>query len=312
MRFQKIIHVVLGLGGALAIGQIVRAAATFFPHCADIINYVIVPAMLFGTLVCVLQSLEASWKGPAKELTEKLRKIRAGELAMEELGDVNGGLKPLAVLTAELLHDVRAERKRLGELEHEMRQRIAHRTEALERMIGSLRQQATRDALTGLFNRRMLDQHLPELIQTCRSSSQDLCVLTIDVDNFKLLNDTLGHGEGDALLRSIGQLIRSAVRQSDAAFRCGGDEFLIVLPSTDHDAAQALADRLVSLVDGLTQTLKLKPRPGLSIGQARLSEVPDATPEALLAEADRSLYEQKSIRKREQRHLANARVFSAP
>jgi diguanylate cyclase (GGDEF)-like protein len=312
MRFQKIIHVVLGLGGALAIGQIVRAAATFLPNQEDLINYVIVPAALFGTLVCVLHYLERSWKRPAQELIDLLTKYRAGEATIEDLQTVTGGVKPLANLAQELVRDLREERMKVGELQHEMNARIAHRTEALERMVGSLRQQATRDALTGLFNRRMLDQYLPQLIETSRESGADLCVLTIDVDYFKQLNDTLGHAEGDSLLRSIGQLIRSTIRHGDAAFRCGGDEFLIVLPGTDPDAAQTLADRLTSLVDGLTQTLRIHPRPGLSIGQARLSRISDATPDALLSEADRALYEEKSRRKREHRDASKKKVLSAP
>jgi diguanylate cyclase (GGDEF)-like protein len=312
MRFQKIIHVVLGLGGALAIGQIVRAAAFFLPHQADLINYVIVPAALFGSLICVLHYLERSWKRPTKHLIDVLTKNHAGEATMEDLEGMTGGMKPLADISKALLIDLREERRKIVELRHEMNDRIAHRTEALERMVGSLRQQATRDALTGLFNRRMLDQYLPQLIETSRESGADLCVLTIDVDYFKQLNDTLGHAEGDSLLRSIGQLIRSTIRHNDAAFRCGGDEFLIVLPGADPDAAQILADRLISLVDGLTKTLRITPRPGLSIGQARLSKLSDATSDALLSEADRALYEEKSRRKRIQHQAAKAQVLSAP
>ncbi len=312
MRFQKIIHVILGLGAALAIGQIVRAAVVFFPSQADLINYVIAPAALFGALVCVLHSLERSWKRPADQLLEILSKQRAGAATIEQLDSVPSGAKPLADLTREILIELRQEKQKVVELQHEMNDRIAHRTEALERMVGSLRQQATRDALTGLYNRRMLDQYLPQLIETSRESGNDLCVLTIDVDYFKQLNDTLGHAEGDSLLRSIGQLIRSTIRHNDAAFRCGGDEFLIVLPGTDPDAAQTLADRLISLVDGLTQTLHINPRPGLSIGQARLSRISDPTPDALLSEADRALYEEKSRRKREHRQAARSKVLSAP
>lgn len=301
MRFQKAIQLILGLAAALAIGQIVRGTVVLLPKQSDIVLYVLVPIALFASLAYAWIRLERSWKRPAQKLTGLLTKIREGKLPIDELSTVDGGVKPLAALTHDLLRDLREEQRKIAQLEHEMRDRIAHRTEALERMIGSLRQQATRDALTGLFNRRMLDQHLPELMTTCRESGNELCVLTIDVDNFKLLNDTLGHAEGDNLLRSIGQLIRSTVRQNDAAFRCGGDEFLIALPGTDPAAAQVLSDRLVSLVDALTRTLKINPRPRLSIGQARLSALLKHTPQALLSEADRSLYEEKSRRKRHQR-----------
>ena len=304
MRFRRAIHVILGLGGALAAGQGVRAIVMLFPQQAGFFLYGVIPITLCAGLIYTWFRLEQSWKRPALKLTQLLTKVRGGELPIDELSSIEGGVKPLAKLAHDLLRNLREERRKTAQLEHEMRDRIAHRTEALERMIGSLRQQATRNALTGLFNRRMLDQHLPELMTTCRESGNELCVLTIDVDNFKLLNDTLGHAEGDNLLRSIGQLIRSTVRQNDAAFRCGGDEFLIALPGTEPPAAKILADRLISLVDALTQTLKLNPRPRLSIGHARLFGLAEPTPEALLSEADRSLYEEKSRRKRHQREAA--------
>src|SRR5206468_3832062 len=109
--------------------------------------------------------------------------------------------------------------------------------------------QATRDPLTGLHNRRLLDQYLPRAIETCREKGDDLAVLAIDVDHFKKLNDAMGHAAGDALLRDIGRLIRSTVRAQDAAFRCGGDEFVIVLPGAGAEAAEAMARRLAWLFD---------------------------------------------------------------
>src|SRR5262249_27222215 len=156
-----------------------------------------------------------------------------------------------------ILHDHLSQQKGLAELEAEMSQRVAGRTDALERVIGSLRQQATRDPLTGLFNRRLLDQQLPELISQCRANALDLAILMIDVDHFKHLNDTLGHAAGDELLRSIAQIIRSSIREQDHAYRCGGDEFVIVMPDADSETAHSMAARVTSLVDGLSRTLKV-------------------------------------------------------
>lgn len=312
MRFQRAIHVILGLGAALSLGQIVRFVVALLPQQADFIEFVILPACVVAIVVPVHYWIERNFKRPLRELTALLKGHRAGDATIEDLSSITGAARPIADVTQELLRDLRTERKKIAELEHEMSERVAHRTEALERMVGSLRQQATRDALTGLYNRRMLDQYLPQLIETCRQDGNDLCVLTIDVDYFKQLNDTLGHAEGDTLLRSIGQLIRSTIRQNDAAFRCGGDEFLVVLPATSAEAANALANRLISLVDALTQTLRIHPKPGLSIGQSRLSQVPHPTPDALLSDADRALYEEKSRRKRVQRSAATAKVLSAP
>src|SRR5688572_28675145 len=128
-----------------------------------------------------------------------------------------------------------------------MRQKVASRTDALERTIGSLRQQATRDVLTGLFNRRFLDQYITQSVTRHVKENRDLCLLMMDIDHFKMLNDTLGHAAGDDLLRAIGQLIRSAIRGEDVGFRMGGDEFVVLLPGSGTDAGQSLATRLMSL-----------------------------------------------------------------
>jgi diguanylate cyclase (GGDEF)-like protein len=236
--------------------------------------------------------------GPLTRIETLIPEIRAGRAAIEELSSIEGRLAPLAAQIQELLHELRSQKAANAGTDLELRQRIANRTEALERKIGSLRQQATRDVLTGLFNRRMLDEQLAQAIERCQATSALLTVLMIDVDNFKLLNDTLGHAAGDDLLRSIGQIIRSTVRESDAAFRVGGDEFVILLEGAEDHAAQALADRLTSLVDALAKTLHVDKPARLSIGVAHLSDLKIPSPEALLQNADEALYRIKANRKR--------------
>lgn len=237
------------------------------------------------------------WTLPAKRLLQLLPEVHRGEAHIEELSQITGGVRPLIPLIQDMLRELRAQRGAIAELELEMRQRVASRTDALERTIGSLRQQATRDALTGLFNRRFLDQYLAQCIQRHLKERKDLCLLMIDVDHFKLLNDTLGHAAGDDLLKAIGQLIRSAIRGEDVGFRHGGDEFVILLPSSGLDAGKVLADRLSSLVDLLGKTLKVARPPGLSIGLATLNACTQHTPEALLSAADRALYDTKKARR---------------
>ena len=232
-----------------------------------------------------------------RTLSEQLPRVQRGEAPIEQLSEIGGGLGPLVPAVQDLLRELRQQRAATAELELEIRQRVANRTDALERTIGTLRHQATRDALTGLFNRRFLDQYLPQCVQRHLKSNGELCLLMMDVDNFKVLNDTLGHAAGDDLLRAIGQLIRSAARGEDVAFRCGGDEFVVLLPGYGTDAGRALADRLTSLVDCLGRTLKVPRKPRLAIGMTTLSACDDRTPDGLLAAADRSLYEVKRVRK---------------
>lgn len=247
---------------------------------------------------------ERHWRKPARLLTNLLPAIRTGDAPIDELSQVEGGLVTTGVLMQIqlLVHELRQQRAEVAKLEEEMRQRLATRTSALERQIGTLRLQASRDALTGLYNRRMFEGFLERLLGQCNTEKIDLSVLMIDVDNFKTLNDTLGHAAGDELLRNIGQLIRSSVRDQDAPFRFGGDEFVIVLPGCGTDAASRMAKRLSELVDGLSKTLRVPKRPRLSIGIVTLSEMePGVTAHQLLEHADHLLYEVKRARKKAER-----------
>lgn len=255
-------------------------------------------ALLAGGGLFLVDQYRRRWTEPLRKLAEIVPQVRAGQVPIEELSAISGPLAPVAMLLKELMRDLRRQRAEVAALENETRQKIANKTDALERTIGSLRRQATRDVLTGLYNRRMLDEYLPRTIKQCKESNTSLCVLMIDVDHFKLLNDTLGHSAGDDLLKNIGQLIRSAIRDKDLAFRCGGDEFIVQLEGYDAEAGQAVADRLTELVDALAKTLRVTPGPRLSIGVATLADCSKATPEALLELADKLLYEVKGARRR--------------
>jgi diguanylate cyclase len=119
----------------------------------------------------------------------------------------------------------------------------------------------------------------------------------MDLDHFKSVNDTEGHAVGDRLLRDVGQIILSAVREEDMAFRLGGDEFLILMPAHDARAGARLAKRLTALVDQLAATLHLTPKPGLSIGMVSVTDLHKVTAAEVMQRADNAMYEQKSARK---------------
>jgi len=243
-----------------------------------------------GTTVHV----RARWIVPARRLRTYLDDLRAGPAPIGELTQITGGLAPLTDPLRDLIRELRISRVQAARLDGELKQRVAQRTDALERTIGSLRQQAIKDPLTGLHNRRVLPQTLAAMLAGAAPTNADLCVVAIDVDHFKQLNDTLGHPAGDDLLRSIGQLIKSTIRADDLAFRCGGDEFVLLLADTTAAAAATLGQRLATLVDGLVRPLRLATPPRLSIGVASRLQVSDPTADNLLAEADRKLYEVKT------------------
>jgi diguanylate cyclase (GGDEF)-like protein len=280
------------------------------PHFAisQMAEQVMLPIAILALVLVVAARHELNWARPSRRLRRLLPLIKSGERPIEELNTVGGPKEFGAMLPAiaELLHDLRRQRVELALVNEEMRQKVAQRTDALERAIGQLRHQATRDALTGLGNRRMLDMSLPKLMETCRQQKTDLVVMVMDVDNFKKLNDTLGHGAGDQLLRDLGQLIRSTVRTTDMYFRLGGDEFLILMPAADEQAASTLAERLIKLMDMYGKTLRVEPRPRLSIGMARMLAYPGASADALVHAADKQLYEVKSERKKASRPMAKS------
>lgn len=233
------------------------------------------------------------WQRPTIRLERTIDAILAGQEPIEALSKIGGGPRRMVPTIARALRQLKIQKSQINSAHNEMQQRVASRTDALQRTIGVLRRQAEVDPLTSLNNRRQMQRDLENLLSRCAADNSPLTVLMIDVDHFKLVNDTLGHAVGDRLLADIGQIIRSALRQDDLAYRCGGDEFVIVLPGQDRAAGEGLAQRLRGLVDSLVKAFRLARLPRLSIGVASLRELPEQTAEALMAEADARLYQLK-------------------
>ena len=155
--------------------------------------------------------------------------------------------------------------------------------------------QAIRDPLTGLFNRRYLEETLPREVARADRAGQTLGVLTIDIDHFKRFNDTFGHEAGDLVLREIGTLLRASFRTADISVRLGGEEFVVVLLDTDKDKLVRRAERLGDAVRSLALVHRELALGGVtvSIGVAIFPEsARDA--DALLRVADVALYRAKN------------------
>lgn len=162
------------------------------------------------------------------------------------------------------------------------------------RLRGELEFQATRDTLTGLRNRRYLNEFLPRSITIAQRSSAPLSLLVLDVDHFKRFNDLHGHEAGDTVLAAVAAAIAGNLREGDVAFRHGGEEFVAVLPAADTPEAIACAERIRTAVSTLAVTTRAGalPRITLSVGVSTLS--PDgATMDQLLGVADAALYRAK-------------------
>lgn len=154
---------------------------------------------------------------------------------------------------------------------------------------------AVTDALTGLPNRRYLDNHLKVLFNRAAARGRALSVCITDIDRFKLVNDTYGHDAGDEVLREFAARIRSTVRGADLACRFGGEEFVVVMPDMDAASAAAIAERLRDTIErtpfqlkAAGTTLNITASLGIACNAAGAD-----TPEQLLKQADRALYDAK-------------------
>ncbi len=158
-----------------------------------------------------------------------------------------------------------------------------------------LRAEAIHDPLTGLFNRRYLEEMLVRELHRARRRKSPLSLAMLDLDNFKCFNDTHGHDAGDALLRELGRLMRAKLRKSDILCRYGGEEFVIVLPDSSlADAEQRIDQIRVHLKEVQIQHGgEFLPSPTLSAGIAQADEH-NFDPAELLRAADKALYAAKN------------------
>jgi diguanylate cyclase (GGDEF)-like protein len=156
------------------------------------------------------------------------------------------------------------------------------------------RQHASIDALTGLHNRRWIDEVLPRQLRRSSTNGEPLCVIMIDVDHFKALNDEHGHQAGDFVLFAVAHVLKTCFRPTDLIARYGGEEFTVILPNTDLGGAVRAADRVRVAIERTelnTPSQESLPNVSVSMGVAQLQEGQDHL--SLLEVADKALYEAK-------------------
>jgi diguanylate cyclase (GGDEF)-like protein len=165
------------------------------------------------------------------------------------------------------------------------------------RMRARVLQMSRTDELTGLYNRGQLFPTLEEEVQRTRRSERGFCLLMIDLDGLKAVNDSYGHHRGDEVLRQLGNVFRHSIRLVDTAYRYGGDEFLVLLPETDFAGAFVVAEKIrmgaeeIGLVAGGGELLT-----SVSIGLVSCPEDGTSVEELMIA-ADRAMYQAKSLGK---------------
>jgi diguanylate cyclase (GGDEF)-like protein len=222
----------------------------------------------------------------------------------DEIGELARSVHEIGLIAIRNTADARQLRRTLD-------QRIA---KATRQACGKLEQMVARDPLTDLANRRFMETQLHPLIEKLRQSDEDMVCMLIDMDNFKQVNDQLGHGAGDELLVFLAGLMRGLVRRNDDVVRLGGDEFAVFMPGCTVERAREVGEQLMQLFSQHTRTtLPRDLQCNLSVGIASLkqdvaqmsqavdangasSRAVDPTTEpgrALIECADRRLYQAK-------------------
>ena len=187
------------------------------------------------------------------------------------------------------------EQLRLGEKAlHASNDVLEQRLAEIQILQERLKEQAIRDPMTGLFNRRYLDTIVPHELARCEREKAPLCVMMIDLDHFKQVNDTYGHQGGDQVLKALASLLLDSVRASDVACRYGGEEFLLLLPNMSAEHAVTRAEQWRAAFEATTVNYGgTNIKATLSIGVA-LYPGEGASVDELTRCADLALYKAKA------------------
>jgi diguanylate cyclase (GGDEF)-like protein len=223
---------------------------------------------------------------PLDELTDGARRLASGESGVRvQLDSAHGEVRLLGRSFNEMAGQLEAQRRALEERNVE----LLRANEVLEQL-------SITDGLTHLHNHRHFHDQFVREVKRADRGNQPLCLMLIDIDDFKVLNDTYGHAAGDMVLAAAAQLMNSQVRESDYLARYGGEEFAMLLPQTRLEGAVALAEKIRG---ALAQHTFMLPEGGeglrvtVSIGVAEHATTVDETFDA----ADRALYEAKGAGK---------------
>lgn len=267
-----------------------KAAAAEAQQAVEASERTLTTATMRAALVAALVLILTGWAitGPLRRLTAGTRRLAAGHLDARVR---RGGASEFD----ELAHAFNHMATELAEAERAVKTYQAELEQRVEERTMQLRHLADHDPLTNLPNRRQLFQHLNELLADGSRPSKHVAVLFLDLDNFKMVNDTLGHEFGDRVLTAIGERLREIAGDSGFIARLGGDEFTLVFGyEGDHGEVERRAARLV---EGFQRPLLIERREvaiGVSCGMATY---PDhgRTAAALLRAADAALYRAKEL-----------------
>ena len=202
----------------------------------------------------------------------------------DEVGQIARSMQRICISAIQNHHEAR-----------HLRSTLDHRiAEATQRATNQLKRMTQRDPLTDLGNRRFLDEQLDPLAQVVMGTGEDLVCVMIDLDNFKAVNDTLGHAAGDELLVLLGSLLQASIRSDDMAVRLGGDEFAVFMPGISEERLRSFCRQLIKHFRQQVRAMQpTGPFADLSLGIATLQRDRCDSGQKLLDKADERLYEAK-------------------
>ncbi|HVS69311.1 MAG TPA: amino acid permease, partial [Mycobacteriales bacterium] len=255
----------------------------------------VLPGLISHLVTEVGEAARALAQRTLPDLTQAM--VALGEGRLEDARTTEPQTMPVKIRT-------RDELGTMAQHFNAMQDRIHVASDALDRtrdQLASTQAQllhlADHDPLTGLLNRRRLQLAVAESIEAAQRSGKQNALVLIDLDNFKMINDTRGHALGDTVLRSVANALAARLRGTDTLARLGGDEFAVILPDCDADTAVEIARGLISAVALTTIVPDASGRMirvNASAGVATFGGCPNLTPESLLVDADLALYEAKN------------------
>ncbi len=296
-------HAMWALAGVL--GMVVAALVMVtdrFGHRSGVVEVLV--AVLLGAMT---MAAFAPWKAilggsrarrEVRRLTRQLRRAGYHEPLKGLLsggsadlgGEFGGDLDRLRRAIHDRLSEATAHRVEAGHLRRTMDDSIRRET---GRATDRLQKEVHTDALTGIGNRRALEEHLGRMLDEASRQGKPLAAVVIDVDRFKPINDRLGHAVGDECLAFLGRTLSGSLRGGDRAFRSGGDEFVVLMPGATGEVGIMVGERLRDLYRQMVWTHKGVKQPTRSMGvaAARPGELKD--PRDLIRRADEAMYESK-------------------
>jgi len=236
--------------------------------------------------------------GGLKDVFEAIRAMAAGVAPKPLTAGRPGESGFLALAFNDMMARLMAQRKELVEANENLERKVAARTQELREAAEKLEKMAQIDSLTGLANRRALIEQGERRFNVATAQNEDLVCLMIDLDNFKSVNDTLGHAAGDEVIRVAADTLRASCRPDDLPARLGGDEFTILMNTQGVHQATAIAQRIQDEFHRRIETAltgkTAKSMPSMSIGITSLRSAAAKNLADLMSHADTALYQAKN------------------